>query len=73
MKKIKAKLIYPSSYICYCGHEIDFFENTVREAKEMSKKREIHLSADMTHTVVFYKKEAIKIICPEYGEIEIEP
>ena len=25
------KEIYPSSYLCDCGHQSDFFENTIKE------------------------------------------
>jgi hypothetical protein len=61
------KELFPSSYLCDCGHQSDFFENTIREAKAMSHKRMIHLgdSAPNEHTIVFYKGRMIDILCPE--------
>ena len=58
--------IYPSSYLCVCGHESDFSENTIKEAKAKSQKRKIHLSdsAHDEHTIVFHKGEMIDILCP---------
>lgn len=35
--------IFPSSYRCDCGHEFHFSEGTVREAKKMSRRKEIRL------------------------------
>jgi len=57
---------FPSSYLCDCGHQSDFAENTIREAKAMSQKRMIHLgdSAPDEHTIVFYKGQMIDIVCP---------
>jgi len=61
------KEIFPSSYVCECGHQSDFFENTIREIKKMSRKKKIHLgdSAPDEHTIVFYKGEMVDIICPK--------
>jgi hypothetical protein len=61
-----AKEIYPSSYKCDCGHQSDFCENTVREAKAMSYKKKIYLvdSEREEHTIVFYKGEMVEILCP---------
>ncbi len=61
------KEIFPSSYECDCGHQSDFFENTVREAKSASFKKKIYLldSELEEHTIVFYKGEMIDIICPK--------
>ena len=58
--------IFPSSYLCDCGHQSDFFENTIREAKSMSHRKKIYLgdSAPQEHTIVFHKGEMIDIICP---------
>jgi len=33
-----ALLIYPSSYLCDCGHQLDVFENTVNQMKAMSRR-----------------------------------
>ena len=61
------KELFPSSYLCDCGHQSDFCENTIREAKAMSQKRMIRLgdSAPDEHVIVFYKGEMVGIICPE--------
>jgi len=58
--------IYPSSYLCDCGHQSDFFENTIREIKAMSRKKKVQLGDSDTpeHTIVFYRGEMIDIICP---------
>lgn len=58
--------LFPSSYLCDCGHVSHFCENTIREAKELSKKRVIRLldSAEEEHTIVFYKGKMVDIICP---------
>ena len=58
--------IYPSSYLCNCGHQSDFFENTIREIKAMSRKKKVHLgdAGAPEHTIVFHKGEMIDIICP---------
>ncbi len=60
------KEIFPSSYLCDCGHQSDFFENTIREIKAMSLKKKVRLgdSATPEHTIVFYKGAMIDIICP---------
>ena len=60
------KEIYPSSYLCDCGHQSGFSENTIREAKTLSFKRKIYLgdSAPEEHTIVFYQGEMIDIVCP---------
>ena len=59
--------ILPSSYLCDCGHQSDFFENTIREAKSMSFKKKIYLgdSEQEEHTIVFYKGKMVDIICPK--------
>jgi len=59
--------IFPSSYLCDCGHQSDFFENTIREAKSMSFKKRIYLSdsEQEEHTIVFYKGKMVDIICPK--------
>ena len=61
------KEILASSYLCDCGHQSDFCENTIREAKARSHRRVIRLgdSAPNEHTIVFYKGEMVDIICPE--------
>ena len=58
--------LFPSSYVCDCGHQSDFFESTIREIKALSHKKVVHLgdSAPDEHTIVFHKGEMIDIICP---------
>lgn len=58
--------IYPSSYLCDCGHQSDFSENTIREIKAMSRKKKVRLgdSGCPEHTIVFYKGDMLEIICP---------
>jgi len=59
--------IFPSSYLCDCGHQSDFCENTIREAKSMSFKKRIYLgdSEKEDQTIVFYKGKMVDIICPK--------
>jgi hypothetical protein len=60
------KEIFPSSYECDCGHQSHFFENTIREAKTTSRKKEVRLadSEPDEHVIVFYRGEMTEIICP---------
>lgn len=64
------KEIYPSSYLCDCGHQSDFFENTIREAKRMSQKKKVHLVDSMPneHTIIFYRGEMVDIVCPTQNQ-----
>src|ERR1051326_3158732 len=57
---------FPSSYLCDCGHQSDFFENTIRQAKAMSFKKKLYLgdSSPDEHTIVFHKGRMIEILCP---------
>ena len=57
------KEIFPSSYLCDCGHQSDFFENTIREAKAMSQKKKVYLadSAPEEHTIVFYRGRMVEV------------
>src|SRR5256885_13241552 len=61
------KEIFPSSFECDCGHQSDFFENTVREMKAMSRKKKVYLadSAPEEHTIVFYRGKMVAIQCPK--------
>ena len=64
------KEIFPSSYLCDCGHQSDFFENTIREAKAMSQKKKVYLadSAPEEHTIVFYRGKMVAIQCPKQAQ-----
>jgi hypothetical protein len=61
------KELFPSSYLCDCGHQSDFCENTIRDAKAMSQKRMIRLgdSTSNVHIIILYKGKMEGIICPE--------
>jgi len=59
--------LFPSSFRRDCGQELDFFENTIRDMKKMSKKKRVRLG-EGKHTVVFYKGEAVEILCPKLGK-----
>jgi len=67
------KELFPSSYECDCGHESHFFENTIKEMKRMSKKKEVRLgdSTEDEHTIIFYKGKAVEIICPKLGKCNV--
>ena len=69
-----AKELFPSSFECDCDHESHFFENTVREMKKMSEKKRVLLrdsDSKEEHTIVFYKGNAIEVICPKLGKCKI--
>jgi hypothetical protein len=61
------KEIFPSSFECDCGHQSDFFENTIREMKAMSQKKKVYLadSAPEEHTIVFHRGKLVEIQCPK--------
>jgi hypothetical protein len=63
------KEILFSSYLCDCGHQIDFSENTVSEVKQKSKRKRqwlIETCADRAkeHVIVFDGGEMVDILCP---------
>jgi len=64
------KELFPSSYLCDCGHRSDFFENTIREAKAMSQRKKVYLadSAPEEHTIVFYRGKMVAIQCPKQSQ-----
>ena len=35
--------LFPSSFVCDCGHQSDFSEGTVNEMKRMSRSKEVRL------------------------------
>lgn len=62
------KEIYPSSYLCDCGYQSDFFENMVKEMKQESFRRPQRLgSDDGKHVVVFKGGEMAAMWCPDVG------
>ena len=62
--------LFPSSFRCDCGQELDFFENTIQDMEKMSKNKRVRLREEK-HTIVFYKGEAIEIHCPKLGNCKI--
>src|SRR5215510_1495854 len=64
------KELFPSSYLCDCGHQSDFFENTIKEAKAMSQRKKVYLadSAPEEHTIVFYRGKMVGIQCPQQAQ-----
>ena len=63
------KEIYPSSYLCDCGYQSDFFENTVKEMKQASLKMTQRIgSDDGKHLIVFKGGEMTAIWCPKVGK-----
>lgn len=61
-----------SSYVCDCGHQIDFSQNTVGELKQKSKKKRqwlIETCSDPAeeHVVVFDRGDMVDILCPDAG------
>jgi hypothetical protein len=66
------KEILFSSYLCDCGHEIDFCENTVDEVKQKSKRKRQWLietcsEAAEEHVIVFDGGKMVDILCPDEG------
>lgn len=62
------KELFPSSYECDCGHVSHFFENTIRECKRESDRKEVRLGdSDLPdeHFIVFFQGEMVDIICPK--------
>lgn len=59
------KEIYPSSYVCDCGYQCDFSENTVNEIRAASMKRKQALIAyDGLNEVIFDHGRMIVLFCP---------
>jgi len=66
------KEILYSSYLCDCGHQIDFSENTVNEVKQKSRRRRqwlIETCSDPAkeHVIVFDGGKMVDILCSETG------
>lgn len=70
-----AKEIDFSSYECDCGHQLHFFENTIREMKQISYRRRERIGeGDDRHAVIFYQGNFVAIFCPKLGkEISATP
>lgn len=65
----KPKEIFPSSFLCVCGHQSDFSEGTVRALKAESQRKQVLLGDDGTpqHVIVFSKGKLETIRCPHAG------
>ena len=61
--------LFPSSFRCDCGHESHFSERTVREMRQMSRRRRQLLMDSETdeHTIEFEGGRAVAVICPRLG------
>lgn len=57
--------IYPSSYVCDCGSQVDFLERTIREMKEMSRRKRVGIEGDGGHAVVFHHGQMVAMRCPK--------
>ena len=70
-----ARRLIPSSFECDCGHQIHFFERTVREMEidswRRGKPQVIIDSDDDKHRVEFTAGQATAVICPELGRCKI--
>ena len=70
-----ARRLIPSSFECDCGHQIHFFERTVREmetgSRRSAKPEVIVDSEDNKHRVEFIAGRASAVMCPELGKCEI--
>jgi hypothetical protein len=65
--------IFPSSYRCDCGHQLNFFENTVNEMAKMSLKKTRRIGEGHDpHTVEFRRGKATAVICPQLGPCTID-
>lgn len=63
-----AKEIDVASYECDCGHQLHFFENTIREMKKISyRKRQGIGEGDDRHSAIFHKGEFVGVFCPKTG------
>ena len=67
------KEIFPSSFECDCGHQSQYFENTVKEMKAMSQKKKVYLgdAAPEEHTIVFHRGKLVKIRCPKQPQSHV--
>lgn len=66
------KEILFSSYLCDCGREIDFSENTVAEVKQKSKRKRQWLIETCNdpaeeHVIVFDGGKMVDILCSNEG------
>jgi hypothetical protein len=70
-----AHVVFPSSFVCDCGHRSDFFERTVNEMKQDSLRRrkpgQLLDSAREEHAIEFEKGRATAVICPKLGRCAI--
>ena len=67
--------IIPSSFECDCGHQAHFFENTIREMEEESRRKRCAIrivdSEDDKHAIEFREGHATAVLCPHDGRCEI--
>jgi hypothetical protein len=67
------KEIYPSSFICGCGHENRQVEKMIREMKRMSlRKRQVLTANDREHRIILEHGRFVAMFCPkENKEIQV--
>jgi len=70
-----ARLLFPSSFECDCGHQSQFSENTVREIRADCQRRrkpiQLWDSAPEDHGFEFEAGRATAMICPKLGRCRI--
>jgi hypothetical protein len=63
------KEIDVSSYECDCGHQLHFFENTIREMKQISyRRREGIGEGSDRHAAIFHRGAFVAMYCPKAGK-----
>ena len=62
--------IFPSSFRCDCGQELNFFESTIQKKKKMRKKKKVRLGENQ-HTIVFDMGKTTEIFCPKLKKCAI--
>jgi hypothetical protein len=69
-----AKYLYPSSFECDCGHQADFFENTISHMETESRRRKKPITltdSDDRHSIEFSGGKATAVECPDRGRCHI--
>ena len=60
------KEIFPCSYLCDCGRQVNFFENTVWEMERISRRKRTSIGeGGDRHRVIFDKGRAVGMYCPK--------
>ena len=61
------------SYVCDCGYQLDFCENTIREMKEGTRRKRGGISeGEDNHAAFFHRGRFVAMYCPKVkGEIPV--